>query len=386
MADFEFKDLKKIYEGFNGPVIVVYVNGKKLEQAKTNLLVRNAEIELVSGYEAAIAELTLEGAFDRNTLTFKTDKAKNFILLGSTISILLGYGVSVREVFRGFIAKVHFVAGNETPGIVITAMDIKGSLMADRHSKKLKARYYSDAVKEVLDGNSLFSEKDSSGSDFYQFSSDNTPDKPEGGGNTGGEQKTDDKRVEMVDESGYEFIVKAAKKYNFEFFSVGRYLYFRQAKKNTTPLIELTLGAGLTFMDVGFDITGLVRQVEVRNVDSDQGAFLGKTLKLNSNISMGNKAKPLVEKQSFVYIDPTAQSKEEAEYRANYLSGLMDYRLGSLNAQAVGLPELIPGRFVSVKDLGKPVDNDFYITRVRHVINLTDYYTEIEGSANKLVK
>ena len=272
-------------------------------------------------------------------------------------------------------------------------MDVKGNLMADRHSKRLKARYYSDAVKEILDQNPFFTIKDDMGNDFIIYTSDNTPDKPGGdGGNEGGdaagpgEKKTDDVRIEMVEESDYEFIVKAARKFNFEFFSVGRHLYFCEAKKKEDILIELSYGIGLTRLDVGYDITGLVREVEVRNVDSDQGDYVGKSKKLNSNISMGNKAKPLVDSQTYVYIDPTVRNKEDAEYRANYLSGMMDYRLGSLRAAGPGLPELIPGRFIRIKEMGKPVENTFYLTKVRHVYTLSGFSTDIEGCANKIEK
>ena len=40
-----------------------------------------------------------------------------------------------------------------------------------------------------------------------------------------------DKTVEMVAESDYEFVVKAAKKYNYEFFVSGGNVYFRKAKE-----------------------------------------------------------------------------------------------------------------------------------------------------------
>lgn len=389
MADFDFNDLKKTYESFTYPIMRVYIGGQMIEQEKTNLLASRVEVELSSGFEASIAEITLRGAFNQSIGVFKTDKAKNFILLGSTVSILFGYGASLREVFRGFIARVHFSAGDRIPAIILTAMDVKGSLMANRHSKRLKARYYSDAVKELLANNSFYTAKDDKGADFITGTIDNTPDKPESEGQGAGgqgQQQTDDVRVEMVEESDYEFIVKAAKKFNFEFYCVGENLYFIEARKNTTPLIELSLGMGLNSIDVGYDITGLVRQIEVRNVDSDQGSFLEKKKKLNSNISMGNRAKPMVENQAYVYIDPTAQNKEEVEYRLNYLSDLMDYRLGSITAVSTGLPELVPGRFISIVGMGKPVDNDFYLTRVRHVFTLSDFYTEFEGQANKIVK
>lgn len=393
MADFTFSQLKDKYEEFHEPVVVIYINDKQMDKDESGLIVRKAEVELVSGFEAAIAEVTLTGAYDKKVKVFSTDKIKNYILLGSRIAISLGYGGVVREVFRGFIARVHFVVGYDTPGIVLTCMDVKGNLMADRHSKRLKARYYSDAVKEILDQNPFFTIKDDMGKDFITYTSDNTPDKPGGdGGNEGGdaagpgEKKTDDVRIEMVEESDYEFIVKAARKFNFEFFSVGRDLYFCEAKKKEDILIELSYGIGLTRLDVGYDITGLVREVEVRNVDSDQGDYVGKSKKLNSNISMGNKAKPLVDNQTYVYIDPTVRNKEDAEYRANYISDMMDYRLGSLRAAGPGLPELIPGRFIRIKEMGKPVENTFYLTKVRHVYTLSGFSTDIEGCANKIEK
>ncbi|MBQ7724856.1 MAG: hypothetical protein IJT63_04505 [Lachnospiraceae bacterium] len=397
MADFLFSQLKEKYEEFHEPVAVIYINDKQVDSEESGLIVRKAEVELVSGFEAAIAEITLSGAYDKKVKVFNTDKIKNYILLGSRIAISLGYGGVVREVFRGFIARVHFVVGYDTPAIVLTCMDVKGNLMADRHSRRLKARYYSDAVKEILDQNPFFTAKDDNGKNFIIYNSDNTPDKPggdengggaggAGGAAGGGEKKTDDVRIEMVEESDYEFIVKAARKFNFEFFSVGRDLYFCEAKKKEDILIELSFGIGLTRLDVGYDITGLVREVEVRNVDSDQGDYVGKSKKLNSNISMGNKAKPLVDSQTYVYIDPTVRNKEEAEYRANYLSSMMDYRLGSLRAAGPGLPELIPGRFMKIKEMGKPVENTFYLTRVRHIFTLSSFSTEIEGCANKIEK
>ena len=135
---------------------------------------------------------------------------------------------------------------------------------------------------------------------------------------------------------------------------------------------------------MGYDISGLARSVEVRNIDMEQGKFVGDKKKAKTKISMGNKAKPLVEKQSFVYLDPTAQSKAEAGYRAAYLMDSIDYRLGSIQAEFIGIPELVPGRFVTLKNFGKPVDNNFYLTRVRHILENKVYRTVFEGCANSI--
>ena len=383
MSDFNFNDLKETYESFHFPRIKAIVDGKELT-SDDGLMITGMDVELTSGYEASIATITVAGPYDEDSGSFNIDKTKKFFFLGSTIIIYAGYSVNCREVFRGFIARVHFIVPdmlqNDVPSIEITAMDAKGIMMANRHSKKLKAKFYSDAVKEILNANVFLTQKDENMKDFTVINVTDTPDKEEGKGESG----TTDRRVEMVEESDYEFIVKAAKKFNFEFFIVGQNLYFIEAKKNTNSLITLGPFCGVRSLDVGYDISGIVRSVEVRNIDMEEGKYLGDKKKASAKISLGNKAKPLVEKQSLVYIDPTAKSKNDAGYRAQYLMNQIDYRLGSLNAEFPGLPEFIPGRFITLSGFGKPVDNVFYLTKVRHVISDGYYRSILEGAANSI--
>ncbi len=382
MADFEFKNLKKTYENFREPKAAIKIDGTELD-SKSGLAVTGVEIELTAGYEASIATVTLAGAYDPNSKCFDIKKVKQYLYLGSSVVVYLGYATSVREVFRGFIAKVHFIvpddSGADMPCIELTCMDVKGLMMANRHSKRLKAQNYGDAVKEILESYPVFS-SGLGGSGFMEMNVGNTPDKSAGGG--GGE--TNDKRVEMVEESDYEFIVKAAKRYNFEFFAVGDTLYFIEAKKNTTPLIVLKPNTGLQNIDVGYDMTGLVKEVVVRNIDMAQGKYIGNKTKFTNKISLGNKAKSLIDKQSLVYIDPTTDSKEEAGYRASYLMETIGYRLGSVVGEYLGMPEIVPGRFISIEGFGTPLNNEYYLTTVRHILQRGDYRTVFEGCANKI--
>ncbi len=382
MADLNFSDLNKTYESFQDPKVMILCSDKDVTEK--GLLITRTEVELSNGFEAGIASFVLAGAYDSDTKSFDFSNAKAYVMLGTPVTILLGYATSVREVFRGFIARVHFILpsadDDDIPSIEVTAMDAKGLMMANRRSRRLKANCYSDAVKEVLSFNAFLSKKDSMGKDTTTLNISNTPDKE----NSGGQEV--DKRVEMVEESDYEFIVKAAKKFNFEFFIVADMLYFIEAKKNKTPLIVLTPFTGLIRLDVGYDISGLVRSVEVRNIDMEQGKYVGDKKKTATKISMGNMAKQLIEKQSLVYLDPTAQSKAEAGYRASYLMDSIDYRFGSISAVFYGMPELIPGRFITLDKFGVPVNNNFYLTRVRHVVEDGIYRTEIEGCANSIEK
>ena len=384
MADFNYTDLKTAYEDFRNPVIKVEIDGQDVAETTEPLFVNELDVEQTSGFEASLATISLTGPYDSVSGTFNIEKTKKYMFLGSSVLIYTGYGVTYREIFRGFVARVHFVIPpdntDDVPTIELTAMDAKALMMANRHSKRLKAKFYSDAVKEVLQTNVFLTQKDQEQKDFITLNINDTPDKQEGQG----EQGTTERRVEMVEESDYEFIVKAAKKFNFEFFIVGNNLYFVEAKSNTTPLIVLTPRTGLRRMDVGYDISGIVRSVEVRNIDMEEGKYVGDKKKATSKISLGSKAKPLVDKQALVYLDPTARSKTEAGYRAQYLMDSIDYRLGSINADFTGLPELAPGMFITLNVFGSPIDNNFYLTRVRHVISDNTYRTQIEGCANAI--
>ena len=396
MAEFNFADLKKKYDTFREPKVIVNIDEKDVT-GEDGLAVSAVEVELTGGYEASIATITLMGCFDPDSKSFDIKKTKQYLYMGSPVIIYLGYSASVREVFRGFIARVHFMIPefivDEIPTIELTCMDVKGLLMANRHSKRLKSQYYSDAVLEVMQANSFIMQKDSKGAGFMELNVNNTPDKPQGTpggdsgmGGAGGKQTTTDRRVEMVEESDYDFIVKAAKRYNFEFFIVGKNIYFIEAKKNTNPLIELNPMMGLIDLDVGYDMTGLVKNVFVRNIDMEQGKYIGNKAQSKAKISLGNKAKPLVDNQSLVYIDPTTDSKEEAGYRAAYLLNNADYRLGSVSGVFIGLPEIIPGRFVTLTDFGQPLNNDFYITSVRHSMTPQSFRTRFDGVTNNIGK
>ena len=387
MADYTFSNLKQTYESFREPKVVVYIDGTELNRDQT-IAVTDVEVELTSGYEASIATVFLSGAYDAESRSFEISKTKKFMYMGSMVVIYMGYATVVREVFRGFIAKVHFIVpednGAEYPRVELTCMDVKGLMMANRHSKKLKAKYFSDAVKEVLDNYTIFTERDSEGNLFMETTIDSTPDKPSGADAAGGDNQTSDRRVEMVEESDYDFLVKAARRYNFDFFAVGKTLYFIEAKKNTTPLIVLKPNTGVMNIDVGYDMTGLVKEVVVRNIDMSQGKYIGDKKKNSSKFSLGNKAKQMIEKQSLVYIDPTTDSKEEAGYRASYLLETTSYRLGSVVAEVLGMPEIIPGRFVTLESFGTPLNNNFYLTNVKHQFVDGKYRTVLEGCANSI--
>ncbi|MDD2972852.1 MAG: hypothetical protein PHE02_12070 [Lachnospiraceae bacterium] len=378
MATLEYDALLKTYTDFSHPIIVLKVNGVDISENKNNLIINDIEVDVTSGYEASMATFCIYNCFNLIESRFTVSDIKKYLLIGSSLEISMGYNTVVKNVFTGVITKVNFIyAQDEIPHIQVTAMDVKGIMMSNHYARQIKATSYSEAVKEVL------------GKTAYQALTENqiikkleitdTPDKLQQSRDGGGES---DITIEMVNESDYEFVVKAAKKYNYEFFTDCGTVYFRKAKSVTDILMELSAGNILLDFDIEYDVTGLVSKIEARAMDVGKASAISASKKFSNKVSLGGKAKKLIKNSEKIYIDPTISSREEADYRVQSLMEEMSYHFGTLSCTTVGMPDLAPGCFVDIKDLGSPVDNTFYIVNVRHVYDKeSGYMTYLKGKA-----
>lgn len=373
MAIYEFDDLKNKYMRFQHPVAIVKINDVSLADKKKGYPVSDIQVDLTSGFEASIAEFSIYDVYDEAAGRFDIPSNKVKIHLGSKVDIYLGYSNSATCVFVGVITRINYLfEKQEIPCIRITAMDVKGVMMAGNYSAQLKAKNYSDAVKEIFD-KTAYEKLGAPGRKVISgVQIDVTPDKQRMMLNptTGASDRT----IEMVAESDYEFVVKAAKKHNFEFFTECGKVLFRKAKSDTSILMEIGPETGMHSFDVSYDLTGLVEKVIVRGMDVSQAKVITAQKKVSNKISKGNKAKPLLMNSQKVYIDSTISSKEEANDRVDSLVESMSYRYGTLDCELVGIPELLPGHFINLAGLGEELKNKFYIHRIRHILDKSGHY------------
>lgn len=382
MATYMFTELEERYAGFEIPIAVIKINGKDVGDNKASLVFSDFEVELTSGFEASIASFTIYNSYSRNLDAFFIEDLKPYILLGSSVEIALGYSDNAAEVFSGYIARVNFIyEEGGAPGIRITAMDAKGAMMANNYSKQIYAKSYGEAVQQILQNGPYQS---MTNADIIRsINVSDTPDKEAGGIGDGADaagmgstdNKATDRTIEMVAESDYEFIVKAAKKYNFEFFTDCGNVYFRPAKSDPEILMEMGPADGLRFFDVEYDITGQVETVKARGTNVGKAKLIEAKEKLNNKLSIGNKAKRFVKKTEKVYLDATIHSQEEANYRVKSLVEEISYRFGTMECECIGMPELRPGKFLVLKFMGEPPENKFYLYRVVHKMSETVGFT-----------
>lgn len=372
---YQYDKLKRTYGDFLLPVVNVIIEGKPFHTNKRGAIIGEIQVELTSGYEASAASFHIYNCTAEEDGKYMFDDLKSYIFLGSFVVIEMGYAKSLTEVFRGFIAQVEFAAEeNGIPCVEVTAMDVKAIMMANAYTKQMTAERYSEAVREIFQKETY--QKLSQRGIIDNLNIADTPDKQEKGNSDISEP------IEMTSESDYEFVVKAAKKFNCEFFTELGTLHFRKAKQETDPVIELEAQKGILSYRVGYDIRGMVQEIETRGIDDRKGVLIHAKKKFKNKVSYGNKAGGMISKAGKVYVDSSIRSQDEAASRAEALIEQMSYRLGSLQCECVGIPEIRPGYFICIAGFGEPVDNQFYITDVKHTLKEEEgFTTKIIGAA-----
>ncbi len=380
-STIKYEDMKAKYGGFLYPAFKIVIGDKDLSAVKSGVVVYDLEAELSAGFEASVVSFRVTEILDAKDSKYSADIMKKYLVLGASAVISVGYASKLEQIFMGFISKVRFIHDEDCPmQAEVMAMDVKGIMMSNAYSRQLTAKTYSDAVKEIFAGN-RYQKIQSAGIFNSQLSISDTPDKNK---NQSSEQESAD-TIEMVDESDYEFVVKAAKKFNFEFFISNGNVIFR--KNDSEKKVRITLGAGkgIRTFDITYDITGLVEQVEARGMNDGEGKLISATEKLNNKLWSGNTVKAVLEGSKKVYFDPTIRDKEEAELRAASIMHNMSNRFGYLECVCDGIPEILPGCLIKLEGLGAQADNTFYITEVSHMISdIRGYRTKIIGKAASL--
>lgn len=406
MATYTYEKLKKRYRNFDGkPAARIIVNGKDLEKELTpQIVLMEVEVENTVGYEASIASFRIGGFWqshgEHGGGQFELTKLKKTMVLGNSVTILMGYEPAFRTVFKGFISRINLVhpkasgePGAGTGSIIVTAMDVKGVMMASSFHKQLRAKYYSQAVEEIFHKTAYTlakkepKDENGVGGCIQKILVEPTPDKDNS-------ESYIDRTMEMVGESDYEFVVKAAKKFNYEFFVSAGYVTFRKRMemKDILLVVDPKAQGLLQSFDISYDISGLVSSVEVRGMDPEKGVmFTTKEADnkrgLLDNISVGNAAKNILSSAEMLYIDPTIKTLEEAKWRQEYLKQENQYRFCTMEAEVRGLPEFTAGRFITFEGYGEYVNNTYYLEKVRHVMRTNDalggqqFWTELTGKA-----
>lgn len=232
-------------------------------------------------------------------------------------------------------------------------MDARRLMMA-RGTKHLlhDVQNYSDAFKAILD-------------DYSKLC---TPDV----------DPTDDqlKRPLAQTTNDYHFITKELiekGKVDREFFILGEKAYFRETAKVTSPIMSVKYSRELLSFSM------ISNYLDMKIVVSGYDPEAQKTITATAAAKSKESQSSVISTPPEIYfVDPDADSLEKAKTRANAIAEKELKTLCAGNGKLVGLPEVVPGRFLKIESLDSMANKEYYLTEVVHTINTESFTTTFE--------
>jgi|HigsolmetaAR203D_1030402.scaffolds.fasta_scaffold00650_3 hypothetical protein len=357
-AKYTFDQLEDQYNGFRVPAIRLKVGGSDVTLAE-GMVVSTLTLETTTTQEADVLRFSVADSYDPVKREFLwLDKV---LALGKEIEAHLGYGDKLHPVFFGYITAVGVHYSNEgSVEVQVTAMDPSFKLMRGREFKSFRGKKVSDIVREIANSYGLSCEIDAT-NDVIPV-------------------------LFRKPESDFQFLHELALSVNYEFFVVGKKLYFRQKGANQNPFSTLRLGTHLMKVSIEHNLSEQITQVRVRSWDPlDQKTIEARSTQVN-RIGDNKKTGPALlkalsgELEEVLFVN--GYDKLRAQCLADAVLNEHALRLVSGEAECIGLPEIRSGRYFKLEGLGKNLDNIYYIDRATHVIDDTGYVTNFTFQGN----
>ncbi|MBQ7677899.1 MAG: phage late control D family protein [Lachnospiraceae bacterium] len=347
---YTYDSLAKKYDNFTTPVVKVKAGGSDVVST-LNLAV--VEFKMTLSLDAAsIVVVKFTDVYDIEQHSFSSD-VKDAFAPGTVVEVEIGYKSSTENLFKGFVAARGIEIG-KMPLFVVTLMDARRLMMLSGSRYVLHvAKNYSDVFREVM----------SRYSKLCSPQIDATQDELE----IPVSQTTDD----------YRFVTReliGRGKAEREFFILGPTAYFREPQSEKSAIMTMEFGRELIALKTDesyFDVS-----VEVVGYDpAKQEALSGKAEATGSD----SQTKLIGETPEYYMPDPSVDTSAKANSKAKSLADRMKRKMQTGTGMTIGLPVLVPGRFVEVEnadgDLG---DHTFYLKTVIHEISKDNYRTMFE--------
>ena len=360
-GSYTFKDLDKKYDGFSAPAYEISVGGTALEGNKVQI--SNLEVEMSCDGRAGGCSFHLEGQYDRENTRWLNNLTKT-VKAGAEIEVKGGY-IKKKLLFYGYVDDYTLNFSEEAaPKISVTCLDGLGYLMSLREPLYAGKKKPAEIVKEILNKtvSAGFAKKVTIGT----LSGFETP-----------------VVKEQIDD--WKFLNLMAQRYGLSLFCVGGELILDNVASKTSPIMTLTLGKGLRSFYRRVSLAHQVGKVEVQGKDVNQKAIKGiaDSVKAGGSGKSAAELVPGLKEAVLREYSEYARTEEECKLLAqNRLDGIA-MGLVSGGGTSVGIPELIPGRYLTIDGGDDQTNGSYFLTKVRHIFDIDGYKTEFEFKGAK---
>ncbi len=350
-GSYTFSSLQTLYQKFSRPGAKIKVNGVNIIGVPgfkvTDVTVKQ------SLREAGAATFNLVDCYDRVKSCFNP-QISAVMLLGSKVEIAIGYNSIYTNVFKGYIADMSWKFDSEQGATCsVTCMDARKLMMDDYvyecyDEKKSFKSIMESVIKPYKALCSLAI--DSAITDSLEATLRPLPG-----------------------ESVYEFIIHqlvekgSTKK---EFFILGDYLYYRPARKQILPIMSMGMGTGLLSFERSASYVNSAIQVIGQDTDKET------TVKFKTMVVSTEPQITIVQNKKTYIVDEKDASVSEVAKRAIKESVGLLQRGNEGSGTCIGMPQIVPGRFINLTGLDSHVNGPQYITSVEHSLSTSGYETK----------
>lgn len=338
--------LARKYENFMVPAVRVQINGKDLTK-ECGAVLESLRVKLALD-DSGSADFSLTNVYDMESRTFLS-KVKNLVKLGSKVRVEMGYGSALEEVFAGFIYSIRYQVG-EVPGLSVVAMDVKRLMMGNqKHYYTYAKNKISDVVQEILNTYKPL---------FSKAVIKTTPEEKEPNFEQNG--------------SDLDFIHTLCRRCNREFLVCGSKIYFREPKAASSPILTLENGRGL----LSFSREALYRDetiyVVVRKDDKEVIREKKKIATAKDKVFSLN-----IPLEKYI-VETDIKTAKSAQDRLNKEDVEIKKKSQSGSGSCIGIPDLVPGRYIRIVKMDEELDGQYYLKQVEHSFGSDGFQTSFE--------
>ena len=349
-ATTDSASLENKYGNFIVPAVKIKSSGSELV---SSLDLTVTEMQVMLSLDAAgMPVIKISDAYDIVKHEFSS-KIKNAFKLGTVMEIEAGYLSATTKIFKGYVAGLG-CEFSDIPCLVVKLMDVRKLMMTSGVRRQLyEEKNYSDVFKKVMGNYSKLCSVEC--------------------------DATSDNLTSPVSQSSsdYDFVTQeliAGVKSDREFFVLADKAYFRTPQKNKTPIMKLELGKEL----LNFSMMSDYLDTEINYMGYDP--INCKSLSAKVKAKTSDKYSPVLSPTpSQFFFDPDADTEAKVKQRAQAAARNEEMNLCFASGEMIGLPEIVPGRYLQISALDEMADKKYYISEVRHTIADEQFTTVFEA-------
>lgn len=351
---FSYSELKAKYGGFRNPCCAVKAGGTDIQTL--GLFVSQMEIRQTIKDKAGACTFVISNGYDIVSGSFKDEIADNFPL-GQTVEAGIGYTTPV-YMFKGFVTDVSFTfESGSPPGVRITCSDIRSLMMQGNlnamppvASFPLMIPLIMCMYTSILNMKIVFYDTWNILEDFRQNTND------------------------------FNYLYSYGLKRGYEFFVLGEYCYFRKKWENTALLMHLKWGESIMSFNRATSYSSNKLSGSLSGLLSFIPFFSDNML-----TPQGYPHKTATPQTPQIQVD-TSEAKNTLDLINIMMTSLHNVgnNMASGSVKCVGIPEMIPGRYIRLTGLDRRFfDGDYYIEEVTHNFSSGGYVTSLEIGSGK---